>query len=258
MRNSFLNTDLGKIKIAIKQGTPLVVFLKGAGSFDTEKVFEPIIEKLPDNYGIYAPDYLNTGFSSSANKEYSISQEANILSKNINEINAKQVIIVAHSMGGIYALQMLDKVKHVIGFLGIEPTTREIIANPPKTQEYEQKSQITPQELTNLLINKTTTLFGAKDSEYFWATTEKNQNKFSSQDNERLEKSFENSWNTDLIVKDDIPSIIVTEKFRREEYLRSEFNSKNDDSKIIVMGDTHYIQWEYPDEIANLIKSFKD
>ena len=51
-------------------------------------------------------------------------------------MNAKNVIILAHSIGGVYAFQVRDKVKNLKAFVGIEPTDREIILNPPQEKAY--------------------------------------------------------------------------------------------------------------------------
>ncbi|KEP88398.1 hydrolase [Oenococcus oeni IOEB_0501] len=56
-----------------------------------------------------------------------------------------------------------------------------------------------------------------------------------------------------------MPSVIFTEKYRKEEYLRSEFMTDNQYSKVISLGDFHYIHWEEPiiivEEIKEVIKN---
>ena len=59
----------------------------------------------------------------------------------------------------------------------------------------------------------------------------------------------QDKWN------DSIPTIIITEKYRMSEYERSEYFNQNSESKIIPMGTFHYIQWEYPHEIADILIS---
>lgn len=53
----------------------------------------------------------------------------------------KKVIILAHSIGGVYAMQMKDKINNLKAFVGIEPTTREIMLNPPKEPAYIEKNK---------------------------------------------------------------------------------------------------------------------
>ncbi len=52
---------------------------------------------------------------------------------------------------------------------------------------------------------------------------------------------------------DDIPSIIITEEYREEEYKRSEYHTSNPKSKIISLGDYHYIHFEYPEKITDIV-----
>lgn len=59
----------------------------------------------------------------------------------------------------------------------------------------------------------------------------------------------QDKWN------DSIPTIIITEKYRMSEYERSEYFNQNSESKIIPMGTFHYIQWEYPHEISDILIS---
>ena len=56
-------------------------------------------------------------------------------------MNAKNVIILAHSIGGVYAFQVRDKVKNLKAFVGIEPTDREIILNPPQEKAYLKRNK---------------------------------------------------------------------------------------------------------------------
>ena len=132
MQRSDIETELGKINFAYRKGNPLVVFLNGFGSFDTGQSFSKVIESLPYEYGYFAPDYLNSGFSGKSLKDYTVADEATELAKIINDFKAEKVVILAHSIGGVYAMQMKDKINNLKAFVGIEPTTREIMLNPPK------------------------------------------------------------------------------------------------------------------------------
>lgn len=139
MQRKDVETELGKINFAYREGEPLIFCLNGFGSFDTAQSFFKIIDSLPKSYGIFAPDYLNSGFSSKSLKSYTIADEANELANIINSFKAKRVIILAHSIGGVYAMQMKDKINNLKAFVGIEPTTREIILNRLKKQHILKK-----------------------------------------------------------------------------------------------------------------------
>lgn len=141
MQRKDIETEIGKINFAYRKGNPVVVFLNGFGSFDTAQSFLKIIESLPNEYGYFAPDYLNSGFSSKSLKDYTVADEAAELARIINNFKAEKVIILAHSIDGVYAMQMKDKINNLKAFVGIEPTTREIMLNSPKEPAYIEKNK---------------------------------------------------------------------------------------------------------------------
>lgn len=140
MQRKDIETKLGKINFAYRKGNPLVVCLNGFGSFDTVQSFSKVIEALPSEYGYFAPDYLNSGFSGKSLNDYTVSDEADVLARIINDFKAEKVVILAHSIGGVYAMQIKDKINNLKAFVGIEPTTREVILNPPKDPAYTEKN----------------------------------------------------------------------------------------------------------------------
>lgn len=252
MDKKYYTTKLGQIESAFRKGNPLVVFLNSFGSFDTAQSFSKIIDELPAEDGIFAPDYLNTGFSGKSTVSYTITAEADELAKMINGFNAEQVIIVAHSIGGVYAFQMQAKVKNLRALILIEPTTREIILNPPKEQGYlDQEKQ--EHNAEQFIHDQIFSLFSEKEATTFWQTTEKNADQFDDQASQNAISAMKNDhfWQSTMRMNDDIPVIILTEAYRQKEYERSEYN--NHKAKIILLGTFHYIQWEYPKEIAKLI-----
>ena len=91
MQRSDIETELGKINFAYRKGDPLVVFLNGFGSFDTARSFSKVIESLPYEYGYFAPDYLNSGFSGKSLKDYTVADEATELAKIINDFKAPEL-----------------------------------------------------------------------------------------------------------------------------------------------------------------------
>lgn len=253
MQRKGVETELGKINFAYRKDEPLIVCLNGFGSFDTAQSFLKIIDSLPENYGIFAPDYLNSGFSGKSLKGYTIADEANELASIINSFKAKRVIILAHSIGGVYAMQMKDKINNLKAFVGIEPTTREIILNPPKEAAYIEKSK-NMDKLEEQIRADLSKILTPEENENFWDTTEQNVQKFDEKDNQNAQAALENDsyWKDDLKLDDDITSVLITEEYRQKEYKRSEYASKN--SKVVSLGTYHYIHFEYPREIASIVK----
>lgn len=259
MQRSDIETELGKINFAYRKGDPLVVFLNGFGSFDTAQSFSKVIESLPYEYGYFAPDYLNSGFSGKSLKDYTVADEATELAKIINDFKAEKVIILAHSIGGVYAMQMKDKINNLKAFVGIEPTTREIMLNPPKEPAYIEKNK-NMTKLQEKIEADLRELFTPEENKKFWATTEKNSKKFDEKDNLNAQVAYENDsfWKADTRISDKTLAIVITEKYRENEYKRSEYLSNNLKSKVVPLGDSHYIHFEYPKKIAEIVEEIID
>ncbi|WP_308554746.1 alpha/beta hydrolase [uncultured Lactobacillus sp.] len=255
MQRKNTETKYGKINFAYRKGNPLIVFLNGFGSFDTAQSFSKVIESLPNEYGIFAPDYLNSGFSDEVLDAYTITDEANELVKIINSLKAKEVIILAHSIGGVYAMQMQNKINNLKAFIGIEPTTREVILNPPKDPIYVEKSK-NAQNLEEQIKKDLTKILTSKEYEEFWNTTEQNAQKFDEKADSNAQASLENDsyWKSNIKLVDTILAVLITEEYRKAEYKRSEYFSNNANSKVILLGESHYIHFEYPKEIADIVK----
>lgn len=107
-------------------------------------------------------------------------------------------------------------------------------------------------KLTNLLRKINTFRPLTKDEVQ---TIEKNEAHFNDQDDQHLMNAMKKDvfWFNQDKWNDSIPTIIITEKYRMSEYERSEYFNQNSESKIIPMGTFHYIQWEYPHEIADIL-----
>ncbi|WP_080488309.1 hypothetical protein [Oenococcus oeni] len=184
------------------------------------------------------------------------------LEKIISTKTTGSIIIVTHSIGGVYALELFHRLMRITAFVGIEPTTREIINNPPKTRAYidaAKKHDAMGQDGFIQYIHKKLFLyFPSQQANLIWQTaenSEKSASKFAIQ-----YKNFSDSfdWHSHTRLSK-IPSVIFTEKYRKEEYLRSEFMTDNQYSKVISLGDFHYIHWEEPiiivEEIKEVIKN---
>ncbi len=254
MERKDIETYLGQINYCYRKGTPLIVYLNGYGDFDTGQSFSKIIDYLPETYGVFAPDYLNSGYSGASITNYTIANEASELAKIINSFKAKRVIIVAHSIGGIYALHMQGEISNLQAFVGIEPTTQEVILNPPKNEEY-AKNNKSADKVKQLILKNLKKNFSEKQNQIFWYAAEQNAEKFNDEANQNATEALEKDdfWKSNLKMKDDIPTAIITEAYRQDEYQRSEYLSDNPKSKIYPLGSFHYIHFEYPKEVAEII-----
>lgn len=156
-------------------------------------------------------------------------------------------------------MQMKDRVNNLKAFVGIEPTTREIVLNPPKEVAYLEKSK-NIQNIEKKIKADLEKIFTPEENEIFWMTTEQNVQKFDERDNRNAEAAYENDtyWKENTKLNDSIPSILITEKYREHEYKRSEYATNNSQSKVIVLGESHYIHFEYPKQISKIIEKFGD
>lgn len=256
MENKTIDTNLGKIKFSFKLGDPFILFLNGTGNFDTEQTFRPVIEKLDDDFGILAIDYLNCGLSGMAKRNYTVEDQVNIFINIIEKLNPKHLIIVAHSIGGIFALRLAQKLDSVIGFLGIEPTTKEILVNSPKSKKYLKKmteySNKSDEEIEFMIHGWINKYFKYDWAHQIWKTFLDNAKRNPKYPLIHLDQEIKNN---DLYKLDSsIKSVIITEAFRSDEYHRSEYATNN--FKVCKMGDFHYLHWEYPSLIAKKLNDW--
>ncbi|MFD1465059.1 alpha/beta fold hydrolase [Lapidilactobacillus mulanensis] len=258
LEEKIIKTGLGTFKISLRapKENPLVVFLSGAGQFDTYETFENVIDLLPESFGILAVDYLNTGHSGKAVMDYSMRQEAAAIAKMVNDQDTEKVILVAHSIGGVYALLMTDQIENLTRFVGIEPTTREIVLDPPSTPGYEaEDSDQTQQQMEDWLHDHVRKEFVPQQAAKIWQTFEASIARLDETDGARLQQVMNGApWDDKkLKLPETLASTIITESYRVEEMNRSEFMTTNSHSKIIMAGTYHYIHWENPEVIAKAI-----
>ncbi|KRN26874.1 hypothetical protein IV36_GL001453 [Liquorilactobacillus mali] len=238
----------------MRTGKTLIVFLSGASGFDTFDNFVPIITRLPKNVGILAIDYLNSGLSSLTKKVYVLEEDITNLAAIIEKQTAKKVIIVAHSMGGILALPIANRIKNFNGFIGIEPTTREIFFNPPQEKGYVEQAKkfknMTEEQLITNMQRQTKKNFSKEQNKLLWKhyyqDDQRDSESKSAQQQEELIQSV--SKYEKIRFSQEIPVTIFTQKFRKEEYERSEYTT--DKTKIICVGDNHYLFWDFPEQVA--------
>lgn len=102
--------------------------------------------------------------------------------------------------------------------------------------------------------------FTPEENKKFWTTTEQNAKKFDEKDNLNAQAAYENDsfWKNTTRISDKTPSIVITEKYRENEYKRSEYTSNNPKSKVITLGESHYIHFEYPKQIVEIVKEVID
>jgi pimeloyl-ACP methyl ester carboxylesterase len=256
-----IDTVLGRFKTSanITNSGPLVVFLSGAGQFDTLATYHNVITQLPASVNWLTVDYLNTGYSGTAVKDYTLTGEARAIADIVHTQAAAGVILVAHSLGGVYALVMAEQLKNVAGFVGIEPTTQEIVLNPPQTAPYQQaaaaQANWTQDQMEAWLRGHSQREFPDEAAQRLWQSYTHSIARLKPIDIQRLSQAMNSfSWSqSSLSLPATVPTVIVTEAYRAAEMARSEYMSANPRSRVIAGGSYHYIHWEQPTLVSQTI-----
>ncbi len=80
--------------------------------------WNPLINKLKNNYRVTVFDRLGNGFSTANNYKYTLSENTNFVTTFINKLNLSDVVIVGHSYGGSIATKLAtqknDKIKSFV------------------------------------------------------------------------------------------------------------------------------------------------
>lgn len=262
MQDEYFETSLGKFMATYRSGSPLVVMLSGMGQFDTAETFSNVTDLLPENYGVLALDYLNSGKSGLATRDYTVYDEAEELAKIINDKKAPLVTLVGHSIAGIYALLLAKKINNLVGFVGIEPTTREVINHAPRTPEYleaeKMDASFTQEQFEKWLDDNLQKDFAPRQVAQIWQTYRESVARLTEADAERIQKNLQSmplsDDNSNLRLPADLPSISICESYREAEYLRSEFMTPHPRSCVLTGGTFHYIHWEHPEFVIRAIQ----
>ncbi|WP_257607426.1 alpha/beta hydrolase [Weissella sagaensis] len=265
--DKYIKTALGTFKVSTRTGDVLLVFLNGNGPYDTAQIFDPIIRKLPNKVGILAIDYLDSGLSSHSLRPFTLPEEAKLIAKIIQSQQAKQVILVVHSLGGFYALVIAQNIQNLMGFIGIEPTTKEILLNPPDNAAYnrdiKEDAEITEEEINHLMYERIYKSFTKDLADKIWTVgteCEKNSKNFTKPHGLDLSLNILNADSfSSLKLKESIAVILIIRDYRVKEYERSEYYTEK--TTIVTLGNNHYIHLEFPDQInvaiQNLLKEIQ-
>ena len=260
LHDKYINTSLGTFKISVRNGNTLLVFLNGYGPYDTAQIFQPIIQTIPKEIGILAIDYLDSGLSSSSTKPFLLTDEANLVMQIIQEQNAQKIIIIAHSLGGLYALLIARNLDQLVGFIGIEPATREILLNPPHTPAYDrdakEDAEISENEIVDLMHNRIYHAFPKDLADKIWLTSldsEKRNEQNKQPHGLNLELNILNGPEfLNLKLRQTLPTILFVRPYRINEYNHSEYHTKK--TSIVPLGKDHYIHFEFPQKINQAIQ----
>jgi pimeloyl-ACP methyl ester carboxylesterase len=106
-------------------GGPTLVFLTGAGLGSAYYELKSVWEPLAEDVNIAAVDYLGYGFSDTTAKERSNQNVATEIHAALHGAGVEgPYVLVAHSIGGLYAMKFADLYPdEVAGFVGLDSTS---------------------------------------------------------------------------------------------------------------------------------------
>ena len=101
------------------KGNPTLLFIHGA--FINKEYWNEQLKYFASKYRVVAMDLAGHGKSSSNREQWTVQSLGNDISKFIEKLNLKNVIIIGHSVGGDIMLETLNESdKNIIGTIGID------------------------------------------------------------------------------------------------------------------------------------------
>ena len=258
MKRFEVSTEIGSLFVTYQKQKKVLVCLNGAGLLPSYENFLPILEKLPSSIGYLAIDFPNTGRSP-------IHSQSGIHLDNLVEavfeilkgLEISDYILCVHSLSGVLALKLLSKPIKCQALIAIEPTTKNIMfadfSKNPYPEMEEQMRMIEECGPENYFKGLTQVTFEAETERLIWELMEEKGLEL-----EKQAPGFQISVNItaedfdSLSLADNIPVFVFCQAYREKEYRDSEYWNSN--TKLILGGSHHYLQWSESEKIATIIR----
>ena len=257
MKRIEVSTEIGSLSVSYQKQKKVLVCLSGAGLLPSYENFSLILEKLPPTIGYLTIDFPNTGRSpihDQAGKN--LDNLADVVYKVLEELAISEYILCVHSLSGILACKLLNKPIKCQALLAIEPTTKKVIfadfSETPYPEMEEQMRLIDEYGPELYLKNLTQATFSPEMNKEIWKIMQEKGSELEKQNpgfqisGEITEEDFEN-----VSIPDCIPVFIFCQTYREKEYRESEYWTSN--TKLILGGNHHYLQWSESEKIATII-----
>ena len=253
-----VTTKIGCLSVTYKKRNKVLVCLNGAGLIPSYENFLPILEKLPSSIGYLTIDFPNTGRSP-------IHSQSGIHLDNLVEavyeilkgLEISNYILCVHSLSGVLALKLMSKPIKCQALIAIEPTTKNIMfadfSKNPYPEMEEQMRMIEECGPENYFKGLTQATFEPETDRLIWELMEEKGLEL-----EKQVPGFQISVNItaedfdSLSLADNIPVFVFCQAYREKEYRDSEYWNSN--TKLILGGNHHYLQWSESEKIAALIR----
>ena len=253
-----VTTKIGCLSVTYKKRNRVLVCLNGAGLIPTYENFLPILEKLPSSMGYLTIDFPNTGRSSIHNQTgLNLDNLVDTVYKILKGLGISDYILCVHSLGGVLALKLMSKPIKCQALIALEPTTKKIMfadfSKNPYPEMEEQMRMIEECGPENYFKGLTQATFEPETDRLIWELMEGKGLEL-----EKQVPGFQISVNItaedfdSLSLADNIPIFIFCQAYREKEYRDSEYCNSN--TKLILGGNHHYLQWSESEKIAALIR----
>ncbi len=260
MKRIEVTTKIGSLSVTYKKQKKVLVCLNGAGLLPSYENFSLILEKLPPTIGYLTIDFPNTGRSpihDQAGKK--LDNLVDAVYEVLEKLVISEYILCAHSLSGILACKLLNKPIKCQALVAIEPTTKKVMFTDfsenlyPEMEEQMRLIEECGPEL--YFKNLTQATFSSETNEEIWKLMEEKGSELERQVPgfqiycEITEEDFEN-----VSIEAHIPVFIFCQAYREKEYRESEYWTSN--TKLILGGNHHYLQWSESEKIVAIIRKF--
>ena len=253
-----VTTKIGCLSVTYKKRNKVLVCLNGAGLIPSYENFLPILEKLPSSIGYLTIDFPNTGRSPIHSQTgFNLDNLVEAVFEILKGLEISDYILCVHSLSGVLALKLMSKPIKCQALIAIEPTTKNVMfadfsKNPyPKMEE--QMRMIEECGPENYFKGLTQATFEPETDRLIWELMEEKGLELENQvPGFQISVNITSEDFDSLSLADNIPVFVFCQAYREKEYRDSEYWNSN--TKLILGGNHHYLQWSESEKIAALIR----
>ena len=262
MKRIEVSTEIGSLSVTYRKQKKVLVCLSGAGLLPSYENFSLILEKLPPTIGYLTIDFPNTGrrpIHDQAGKN--LDNLVDAVYEVLKELEISEYILCVHSLSGVLACKLLNKSIKCQALVAIEPTTKNVVfadfSETPYPEMEEQMRLIDEYGPELYLKNLTQATFSPEINKEIWEIMREKGLELEKQNpgfqisGEIIEEDFE-----DVSIPDCIPVFVFCQPYREKEYRESEYWTSN--TKLILGGNHHYLQWSESEKIATIIRELSE
>ena len=253
-----VTTKIGCLSVTYEKRNKVLVCLNGAGLIPSYENFLPILEKLPSSIGYLTIDFPNTGRSPIHSQTgFNLDNLVEAVFEILKGLEISDYILCVHSLSGVLALKLMSKPIKCQALIAIEPTTKNIMfadfSKNPYPEMEEQMRMIEECGPENYFKGLTQATFEPETDRLIWELMEEKGLELEKQvPGFQISVTITAEDFDSLSLADNIPVFVFCQAYREKEYRDSEYWNSN--TKLILGGNHHYLQWSESEKIAALIR----